>query len=353
MNVGITSDGRVFRNDPVPRLKIKYPYRAVICGKEHIVKGWSGGNLLTDKGEFAFHPLSENGASSWPPECRLLEVATIQPAGVTEWLLNGHRLSLMQFRSSGKRLISITQDEGLRIHKREICAVAWYLAVSAGSQTAELDVVLDDWQKADEAEAIAADAGQLLSRLNSLLFIGWSKPIWLTRFYPVAGNDSWFAGLSEKLHASESSPATAPDSVADMLKKGINPWLVGLENISLQPANPVIEAAKPAKKKAAKVHRSNPVAKFENDFTIAVIPQKRGKLARLTVEAELRKLIKEIVQAGGSKPRTELRKGKSESWQPEKLLESKTAKALIEAKLLGKDQKSGRTVVYWAREDAK
>ena len=26
----------------------KCPYRAVICGEEHIVKGWRGGNLITD-----------------------------------------------------------------------------------------------------------------------------------------------------------------------------------------------------------------------------------------------------------------------------------------------------------------
>ena len=62
------------------------------------------------------------------------------------------------------------------------------------------------------------------------------------------------------------------------------------------------------------------------------------------------KLVKEIIQAGGNKPRTELRKRKSSSWQPEKLLESKTAKALIKAGLSGKNEESGRTVVYWARE---
>jgi hypothetical protein len=90
-----------------------------------------------------------------------------------------------------------------------------------------------------------------------------------------------------------------------------------------------------------KVRRPKAVARFENDFTIAVIPQKGGKESRLTVEEELRKLVVEIIQAGENKPRTELRKGKAASWQPEKLLESTTAKALIKARLLGKTKKRG------------
>lgn len=304
MGVGITSDGRYFRQDRAPRSSIKYPYRAVILGEEHIVKGWSGENLFTDRGQFVFRPFAKNGRSNWPPECRLLEVATVQPAGMGEWLLNGHRLSVLQFRSSGKRLLGVTQDEDLRIYKQEIRAVAWYLAVSGGSQTAELDIVLDDWRRAEAKEAIKPDAGQILSRLNSLFFMGWSPPIWLT----------------------------------------------GLESVPAQPVNVQGENIKPSKVKT-QIHPPKTIARFENDFTIAVIPRKNGKVSRLTVEEELRKLVKEIVQAGGNKPRTELRRGKSPSWQPDKLLTSKTATELMKVRLLGKE-KNGRTVIYSACESA-
>jgi hypothetical protein len=184
MGIGITSDGRLFRQDRAPRNSVKFPYRAVICGKEHVVKNWNGENLLTDKGQFTFRPLKKNGKSYWPrTECRLLEVAILQPADTGEWLLNGHSLSLLQFHPSGKRLMGIAESEDLRLYKQEIRAVAWYLAVSAGNQTAELDIVLDDWKKAAANTPINTEATQILSRLNSLLFMGWSGPVLLSAFF--------------------------------------------------------------------------------------------------------------------------------------------------------------------------
>jgi hypothetical protein len=57
MGVGITFDTQVFLRDTAPKMSVNYPYRAVICGEEYIVKGWRNGNLLTDKGEFIFRRL--------------------------------------------------------------------------------------------------------------------------------------------------------------------------------------------------------------------------------------------------------------------------------------------------------
>jgi hypothetical protein len=105
MSIGITSDGRVFRRDPAPKMSVKYPYRAVICGEEYIVKGWRDGNLLTDKGEFVFSRLlGKQVESEWPGEigrvpsnypihsATLLEVAMLQSDEKGGWLLNGHNL---------------------------------------------------------------------------------------------------------------------------------------------------------------------------------------------------------------------------------------------------------------------
>jgi hypothetical protein len=107
----------------------------------------------------------------------------------------------------------------------------------------------------------------------------------------------------------------------------------------LYPKTEMAEIRKPAK----------PVARFENNFSVAMIPQKSGKEEPLTIEQELRDLIEKIIGDGGNMPRTKLRSGKSDTYQPEKLLQSKVAKRLIKAGLLGKS-KSGRTTVFWAKE---
>lgn len=84
---------------------------------------------------------------------------------------------------------------------------------------------------------------------------------------------------------------------------------------------------------------------------MAVIPQPKGELLRLTIEPELRSLLKRIIEAGGDIPRTELRKGKTDTFPPEKLLRSEAAKTLLKAGLLG-SQRNGRTTVFWARARA-
>ena len=89
-------------------------------------------------------------------------------------------------------------------------------------------------------------------------------------------------------------------------------------------------------------------ARYENDFSVAVIYQRKGEPLRLTIEPELRSLVKRIIAAGGNIPRIELRKDKTDTFQPEKLLRSKTAKSLLKAGLLG-CQRTGRTTVFWAK----
>ena len=124
-----------------------------------------------------------------------------------------------------------------------------------------------------------------------------------------------------------------------------------MKKLPAQPANVPVKAVKPTKHTAAKVRQPKPVARFENEFSVAIIPKRNGQEIPLTIEAELQNLIIKIISGGGNVPRTKLRSGKSDTYQPEKLLVSKIAKQLINARLLGKI-KSGRTVVFWAKQHA-
>jgi hypothetical protein len=128
------------------------------------------------------------------------------------------------------------------------------------------------------------------------------------------------------------------------------------EIVQIVPAKVV----KPGKHKAAKTRRSKPVARFEKDYAVAVIPSKtKGNDLCLELEPELRTLVKEITDVGGRLSRkdatrqfiTKHGKANSENYQPEKLLRSKTAKALIKAGLLGTDKPS-RTSMFWAKKRA-
>jgi len=228
------------------KTSIQYPYRAVMCGEEHIVQGWRGGNLLTDKGEFVFRRLhGKQVESEWTgaipggvpsdypiQSTTLLEVATLQSDGNGGWLLNGHNFGSLQFLPAGCRLNGITSSEVLRVHKGEIHAVAWVQAISTGSITLQLDTVLADWKAARQLGK-ANPTFAMPDSLSVSLFCGWSKPIWLTEFHG-ANKNPWLDGISKVLEAGESASMPAPDSLADMLEKGINPFLAGLENIPVK-----------------------------------------------------------------------------------------------------------------------
>lgn len=221
-------------------------YRAVIFGEEHIVKGWHGENLLTDKGEFVFRRLkSKQVDSEWAGEIpggvpsnhpiqstTLLEVATLQSDGNGGWLLNGHNLWPLQFLPAGCRLNGITSSEVLRVYKGEIHAVTWVQSISAGSITLQLDTVLADWKTArkfDQANVKSVIPDSFY--LNQ--FAGWSKPIWLTEFHQVgAAKETWLTGISKVL-----DPQPESVSVPDIMEKGINPFLHGLKNVPAQPSN--------------------------------------------------------------------------------------------------------------------
>ena len=105
------------------------------------------------------------------------------------------------------------------------------------------------------------------------------------------------------------------------------------------------------KAKATKVkviEKPNALARFENDFSLAVIPQRKGEPLPIAIEEELQKLLKRIAEAGGRIARTKLCKDKPDGYQPEKLLRSKIAKALMDADLLG-SKTTGRTTVFWLK----
>jgi len=91
-----------------------------------------------------------------------------------------------------------------------------------------------------------------------------------------------------------------------------------------------------------------PVARIKEDFSMAYVPRGVREEMPITIEPELGSLIKKIVDAGGSLPRTKLREHKP-AFRPEKLFESKNAKKLIKARLIGVT-KNGRTRVFWAKK---
>jgi len=168
------------------RIPTKCPYRAIIGGEEHIVKGWRGGNLLTDKGKFIFRRHGDYPV----PSDRLLEIALLQLDENGEWLLNGHNLRTLQsMRPAGGRLESITRGEVLRVHKSEIHAIAWVQVNGEKNTTEMLDQIIKFWKKILEPpkpvkeETFGGILQDFAFDLNFMrVFEGWSEPIWLKKF---------------------------------------------------------------------------------------------------------------------------------------------------------------------------
>ena len=115
---------------------------------------------------------------------------------------------------------------------------------------------------------------------------------------------------------------------------------------------------KPSRSKTTRPRQPKPVARFENDFAVAVIPIDRGEELNLSLEPELRSLVKGIISAGGRLSRqdaielfrTKHGKAMSENYQPEKLLRSKIATKLMDVGLLGTN--TVRTTTFWAKQQA-
>jgi AraC-like DNA-binding protein len=247
-------------------VSVHFPYRAVICGEEHIVKGWRGRKLVTDKGRFSVRHLY----GDWQIQAyRLFEVALIQPAGNDDWLLNGKPLSLLKSLPMGARLAAISGDETLRVHKAKVCAVAWIQTSASSAVTQLLDAVLESWKQAAQPrgdsqgplEAVnesvleeETDRDRLLIQrwreqcekgnlflkpleaiANVLVFqslsAGWSKPIWLTEFRSAGKKASLspeqrkFAKLTQELEAEREQRRKAETAAGDTLGEALSKWM--------------------------------------------------------------------------------------------------------------------------------
>ena len=179
----------------IRQMNFTYPYRAIICGEEHIVEGWQGNKLITDLGEFFVSHIY----GDWQLQTqRIFEVATIQSDGKGDWLVNGKLLSNLKAISMNVRFSEIPKNETLRVHKKKICAAAWIETGQAPNVTELLDEIARFWKavslpvvKPDAEEPHWARALDLISRglfdiqTYKELFPTWSKPIWLTEFRVV------------------------------------------------------------------------------------------------------------------------------------------------------------------------
>ncbi len=231
-------------------MSVRFPYRAVIFGEEHIVKGWQGRTLLTDKGGFFVQQLDGDFQIQ---AARLLEVAWLQPGESRQWLLNRRNLHALQLMPLGKRLESITCDEDLRTQKGKICAVAWFhlLNKSTSSITELLDKILTFWEIASELDPESiSDGGTRIVKLwrkSTLdldyhrIFVGWSKPVWLTEFRP-AGQNIPILPAEKRLAKTDAE----------------------LQETKAQPTNALVETVKTTKHKATKTRQPKPVARVKN-----------------------------------------------------------------------------------------
>ena len=151
--------------------------------------------------------------------------------------------------------------------------------------------------------------------------------------------DKLFLKLKPELESIEPSECE-PNSVTPMPTEPTK-VRVGEKNMELDQAHNISE-------RKSQAYAANPIARFEKDFSMAIIVRPKRDSLHLVIEPELRTLVKRIIDAGGFIPRTLLRKDKSDPYQPEKLLRSKTATAVVKAGLLG-TQKNGRTSIFWAK----
>jgi hypothetical protein len=197
-------------------MSVKFPYRAVICGEEHIVKGWRGRKLITDKGSFFVGHIY----GDWQIQTvRLLEVGLIQSDGNGGWLINGKAFSLLNPLPMGTRLSDIPSDENLRVYKNIIHAVAWFDKTGNSAKVTELlDEIIRFWHTAslppiesDEEPSLAKVLGHFSHSLLIItkfreLFAAWSKPVWLAEFrhaaqkIPISPQQKQLASVANELH---------------------------------------------------------------------------------------------------------------------------------------------------------
>jgi AraC-like DNA-binding protein len=222
-------------------MSVHHPYRAVICGKPHIIHGWQGQKLLTDKGSFSVQHIY---GGNWQTEnSRLFEVAMIQADGSGGWLVNEKPLSFIEKLSMGLRLQKIPDDENLRVYKDRICAVAW---VETNGKTQNVTKLLDDiiksWEKSslpvvksDEEPSFAKMYSELIQSLLEInrfkqQFATWSNPFWLTEFRPIgkkiaiSPEQKKLAKAAAELQETKAKLLKAEAAAGDNLEEALSKW---------------------------------------------------------------------------------------------------------------------------------
>jgi hypothetical protein len=217
------------------------PYRAIICGEEHIVNGWQGRKLVTKKGRYFVGHIYGN----WQIENhRILEVALIQSDGKGGWLVNGKPLSFLDSLPMSERLLAIPGDENLRVYKDKICAVAWFdLAGNSAKVTDLLDEVIKFWNRAslppiksDEEPSVAKLFYTLTHSLHNIsnyreLCATWSKPVWLTEFrhaaqkIPISSQQKQIVSISTELLDTKAQLSKAKAIANGNLKEALSKWM--------------------------------------------------------------------------------------------------------------------------------
>ena len=81
-------------------MAFQFPYRAIICGEEHIVKSWQGRKLITSGGNYLIGHIY---GDSTIHNHRLLEIAMIRSDGNDGWLVNDKPLLFLEKLPIGLR----------------------------------------------------------------------------------------------------------------------------------------------------------------------------------------------------------------------------------------------------------
>lgn len=223
-------------------MSVHFPYRAVICGEEHIVQRWRGRELLTDKGSF----LVGHIYGDWQIQAhRILEVAMMQSDGMGGWLVNGKNLSSIKSLPAGTRLTHIPDDENLRVYRNKICAVAWLQTQNSENVTELLDLVLEFWklasQPADDSKRGKDDwqsslhdvshAFLELSNYQRVFHAQWSRPVWLTEFRragqknPLSPEEKKLAKATAELEEKNAQLRKAESAARDNLQEALSKWM--------------------------------------------------------------------------------------------------------------------------------
>jgi AraC-like DNA-binding protein len=222
-------------------MSVKFPYRAVICGEEHIVKGWRGRKIITDKGSFFVGHIY----GDWQIQShRLFEVALLESDEKGGWLLNGKEFSSLNSLPMGLRLSSLPSDENLRVYKDRICAVAWLDKTGDAARVTELlDEIISFWRmallpsiKSDEEPSLAKIFGQLGYSLHMLskckeLLAAWSNPVWLSEFrhaaqkIPISPQQKQLAEVATELHKTKEQLRKSQAAASDNLKEALSKWM--------------------------------------------------------------------------------------------------------------------------------